>query len=238
MNKGSLKIKNIIDYLIQVSNNETIKDKKQNFFLSIPQLDKILRGYFIYFDNKDLSNQALHYNYNLIKDLSFSKEGKSFLIVKDLSVTNAVHYTKEEHISYSNCIHSHLINFFEDKLEIKKVNQKRRITIKNKNIYNLLEKLILELDFLRNDLTSKDFIKVLIGESKKEIHLNIDNRSFYYLLTKLKSFFYTFSISAVARTNKIHGSKGTLLKVKNLLNAKASHPKHKDAIDRVFKKFE
>jgi len=99
MNKGALKIKNIIDYLIQVSNNETIKEKKQNFFLSIPQLDKILREYFIFFDNKDLLNQALHYNYNLIKDLSFSKEGKSFLIVKDLSVTNAVHYTKEEHIS-------------------------------------------------------------------------------------------------------------------------------------------
>ena len=78
-----------IDYLIQVSNNETIKDKKQNFFLSIPHLDKILREYFIYFDNKDLSNKSLYYNYNLIKDLSFSKEGKSFLIVKDLSVTNS-----------------------------------------------------------------------------------------------------------------------------------------------------
>ena len=149
-----------------------------------------------------------------------------------------MHYTNEEHISYSNYIHSHLINFFEDKLEIKKVKEKRRITIKNKNIYNLLEKLNLELDFLRDDLKSKDFIKVLIGESKKEIHLNINNGSFHYLLTKLKSFFYTFSISAVARTNKIYGSKGTLLKVKNLLNAKASHPKHKDAIDRVFKKFE
>ena len=126
MNKQALKIKNIIDYLIQVSNNKTIKDKKQNFFLSIPQLDKILRGYFVYFDNKDLSNKSLYYNYNLIKDLSFSKEGKSFFIVKNLSVTNAVHYTKEEHISYSNYIHSHLINFFEDKLEIKKVKEKRR----------------------------------------------------------------------------------------------------------------
>jgi hypothetical protein len=238
MNKQALKIKNIIDYLIQVSNNETIKDKKQNFFLTIPQLDNILRGYFVYFDNRDLSNKSLYYNYNLIKDLSFSKEGKSFFIVKNLSVTNTVHYTNEEHISYSNYIHSHLINFFEDKLEIKKVKEKRRITIKNKIIYNLLQQLNLELDFLRDDLTSKDFIKVLIGESKKEIHLNINNGSFHYLLTKLKSFFYTFSISAVARTNKIHGSKGTLLKVKNLLNAKASHPKHKDAIDRVFKKFE
>ena len=238
MNKQALKIKNIIDYLIQVSNNETIKDKKQNFFLSIPQLDKILRGYFVYFDNKDLSNKSLYYNYNLIKDLSFSKEGKSFFIVKNLSVTNAVHYTKEEHISYSNYIHSHLINFFEDKLEIKKVKEKRRITINNKKVYNLVEQLNLELDFLRDDLTSKDFIKVLIGESKKEIHLNIDNRSFYYLLTKLSEYFFNLSITAVAITNKIYSSRGTLISVKNLLNSKALHPKHEDAIDRVFKKFE
>ena len=238
MNKQALKIKNIIDYLIQVSNNETIKDKKQNFFLSIPHLDKILREYFIYFDNKDLSNKSLYYNYNLIKDLSFSKEGKSFLIVKDLSVTNAVHYTKEEHISYSNYIHSHLINFFEDKLEIKKVNEKRRITIKNKKVDSLVEQLNLELDFLRDDLTSKDFVNVLIGTSDKNIHLNIDNRSFYYLLTKLSEYFFNLSITAVAITNKIYSSRGTLISVENLLNSKALHPKHEDAIDRVFKKFE
>ena len=238
MNKQALKIKNIIDYLIQVSNNKTIKDKKQNFFLTIPQLDKILRGYFVYFDNKDLSNKSLYYNYNLIKDLSFSKEGKSFIIVKDLSVTNTVHYTNEEHISYSNYIHSHLINFFEDKLEIKKVNKKRRITIKNKKVYNLVEQLNLKIELLRVDCTSKDFIDVLIGKSEKNIHLNIDNRSFYYLLSKLSDYFFNLSKTAVAEVNKIYGSKGTLLKVKNLLNAKASHPKHKDAIDRVFKKFE
>ena len=238
MNKQALKIKNIIDYLIQVSNNETIKDKKQNFFLSIPQLDKILRGYFVYFDNKDLSNKSLYYNYNLIKDLSFSKEGKSFLIVKDLSVTNTVPYTNKEHNSYSNYIHSHLINFFEDKLEIKKVKEKRRITIKNKKVYNLLEQLNLKIELLRVDCTSKDFIDVLIGKSEKNIHLNIDNRSFYYLLIKLSEYFFNFSITAVAITNKIYSSRGTLISVKNLLNSKALHPKHEDAIDRVFKKFE
>jgi hypothetical protein len=238
MNKRGLIIKDIIDYLIKVSNNEIIKDKKQNFFLSIPQLDKILREYLIYFKNKNELDRALHYNYNLIKDLSFSKSDSSFQIIKDLSITNTVSYSIEEHNSYSNYIHSHLIKVFEDKLEIKKAKEKRRITIKNQNIYNLLEKLILELDFLRNDLTSKDFIKVLIGESKKEIHLNIDNRSFYYLLTKLSEYFFNFSITAVAITNKIYSSRGTLIDKKNLLNAKSFHPKHKDAIERVFKKFE
>lgn len=238
MNKGSLKIKNIIDYLIQVSNNEIIKDKKQNFFLTIPQLDKILRGYFVYFENKDLLNQALHYNYNLIKDLSFSKEGKRFLMVKDLSVTNTVHYTNEEHVSYSNYIHSHLINFFEDKLEIKKVKEKRRITIKNKKVYNLVEQLNLKIELLRVDCTSKDFIEVLIGKSEKNIHLNIDNRSFYYLLSKLSDYFFNLSKTAVAEVNKIYSLRGKLISVKNLLNAKSSYPKHKDAIERVFKKFE
>ena len=238
MNKGALKIKNIIDYLIQVSNNEIIKDKKQNFFLTIPQLDKILRGYFVYFDNKDLSNKSLYYNYNLIKDLSFSKEGKSFIIVKDLSVTNTVHYTNEEHISYSNYIHSHLINFFEDKLEIKKVNKKRRITIKNKKVYNLVEQLNLKIELLRVDCTSKDFIDVLIGKSEKNIHLNIDNRSFYYLLSKLSDYFFNLSKTAVAEVNKIYSLRGKLISVKNLLNSKAFYPKNKDVIDRVFKKFE
>lgn len=238
MNKGSLKIKNIIDYLIQVSNNEIINDKKQNFFLTIPQLDKILRGYFVYFENKDLLNQALHYNYNLIKDLSFSKEGKRFLMVKDLSVTNTVHYTNEEHVSYSNYIHSHLINFFEDKLEIKKVKEKRRITIKNKKVYNLVEQLNLKIELLRVDCTSKDFIEVLIGKSEKNIHLNIDNRSFYYLLSKLSDYFFNLSKTAVAEVNKIYSLRGKLISVKNLLNAKSSYPKHKDAIERVFKKFE
>ena len=238
MNKQALKIKNIIDYLIQVSNNEIIKDKKQNFFLTIPQLDKILRGYFVYFENKDLLNQALHYNYNLIKDLSFSKEGKRFLMVKDLSVTNTVHYTNEEHVSYSNYIHSHLINFFEDKLEIKKVKEKRRITIKNKKVYNLVEQLNLKIELLRVDCTSKDFIDVLIGKSEKNIHLNIDNRSFYYLLSKLSDYFFNLSKTAVAEVNKIYSLRGKLISVKNLLNAKSSYPKHKDAIERVFKKFE
>ena len=238
MNKGALKIKNIIDYLIQVSNNETIKEKKQNFFLSIPQLDNILREYFVYFENKDLLNQALHYNYNLIKDLSFSKEGKRFLMVKDLSVTNTVHYTNKEHNSYSNYIHSHLINFFEDKLEIKKVKEKRRITIKNKKVYNLVEQLNLKIELLRVDCTSKDFIDVLIGKSEKNIHLNIDNRSFYYLLSKLSDYFFNLSKTAVAEVNKIYSLRGTLISVKNLLNAKAFYPKHKDAIDNILKKFE
>ena len=86
------------------------------------------------------------------------------------------------------------------------------------------------------DIISKR--KEQIDDITKEIHLNIDNRSFYYLLIKLSEYFFNFSITAVANTNKIYSSRGTLISKKNLLNAKSSYPKHKDAIERVFKKFE
>jgi len=257
MNGMVSKIDEIIKYLTRVFNGveltlESKKKKKkygeytkkdeivrsQDFFILTKELDNVLEEWFVGFENKDVLNKALKFKLGEIMKLSFPKGKESFYIIKDLSNHNNLILSKDTHNNYSHLIHSHLIKVFEEKIGTKKVKEKRRITIKNKIIYNLLQQLNLELDFLRDDLTSKDFIKVLIGESKKEIHLNIDNRSFYYLLTKLKSFFYTFSISAVARTNKIHGFKGTLLKVKNLLNAKCLHPKHKDAIDRVFKKFE
>ena len=58
-------------------------------------------------------------------------------------------------------------------------------------------------------------------------------------LTKfIFEYFFNLSITAVAITNKIYSSRGTLINKKNLLNAKSSYPKHKDAIERVFKKFE
>ena len=257
MNGMVSKIDEIIKYLTRVFNGVelTLESKKkkekygeyikkdeivrsQDFFILTKELDNVLEEWFVCFENKDVLNKALKFKLGEIMKLSFQKVKESFYIIKDLSNHNNLILSKDTHNNYSHLIHSHFIKVFEEKIGTKKVKEKRRITINNKKVYNLVEQLNLELDFLRDDLTSKDFIKVLIGESKKEIHLNINNVSFHYLLTKLKSFFYTFSISAVARTNKIHGSKGTLLKVKNLLNAKASHPKHKDAIDRVFKKFE
>ena len=46
---------------------QSISDFKpsKNDFIHV-ELDNILREYFVYFENKDLLNQALHYNYNLI----------------------------------------------------------------------------------------------------------------------------------------------------------------------------
>ncbi len=94
---------------------------------------------------------------------------------------------------------------------VKKVKDNKRITIRDKKVHDLVKALNLEIDFLRDDILPKEFVLVLIRQSDKNIHLNIDNGSFHYLLTKLKGYFYNFSITSVARTNKIYSSKGTLL---------------------------
>jgi len=130
------------------------------------------------------------------------------------------------------------ITFLKDEtLRIKNEFQSKRITLKNKKILNILERVNLEIEFLKEDVTATDFINVLTGASKKEIHLNIDNRNFYYLLTKIKEYFFNFSYTAVAKTNKIFSKSETLIKIKNLSNSKAEYPKLKDTIDRIFKKF-
>ena len=140
--------------------------------------------------------------------------------------------------NYSHLIHSHLIKVFEERIGIKKVKENKRITIRDKKVYDLVKALNLKIDFLREDSLSKYFVDILIGKSDKNICLNIDNGSFHYILTRLKSFFYNLSITSVANTNKIYSSKGSILKVKNLNNSKSHDPKHKDAIDEVFKNFQ
>lgn len=126
------------------------------------------------------------------------------------------------------------IEFLKDEiLRIKNEVQSKRITQRNKKIFCILEKVNLEIEFLKEDVTVTDFINVLTEGSDKEIHLNIDNRSFYYLLSKTKEYFFSFSFTAVANTNKIYSQGGTLMKAKTLRNSKSEYPKHKDNIDRI-----
>jgi hypothetical protein len=130
------------------------------------------------------------------------------------------------------------ITFLKDEtLRIKNEFQSKRITLKNKKILNILERVNLEIEFLREDVAVTDFINVLIEASKEEIHLNIDNRSFYYLLSKIKEYFFNFSYTAVAKTNKIYSKGGTLMKAKTLRNSKSYYSKHKDNIDRILNNF-
>lgn len=230
-------IKNLIKYLSDVYNDEKIEALSQSFFISNKELDKILNEYFVFFRNKKELLSDVLYNYDLIKGLSFFDDGKVYKFYKDLSIENTVPYSKEQHNSYSHRIHSHLIKAFGEKLGVKKAKEKRRITLKSKKVYGLVEILNLKLDFLKNDSLPKDFIDVLIGKSEQEIHLNIDNRNFHYILTKIKEYFFNFTITAVAKTNKIYSERGNVLGAKNLRNSKVDNPSLKNEIDEIVTNF-
>ena len=119
-------------------------------------------------------------------------------------------------------------------IEIDRVKEKKPITVKKRKIVDIVKRLNLEVEFLREDCTPEDFIDVLKGISEKDIYINIDNRNFHYLLTKIKEYFYNFSITAVAKTNKIHSKNGTLFTANNLNNAKVDYPSLKERIDSFF----
>lgn len=237
MNNKQGTVKNLIKYLTEVSNGEKIEGLSQSFFISNKELDKILREYFIFFKNEKELLSDVRYNYNLIKGLSFLDDKNNYTYAKDLSIENTVSYSKEQHNGYSHRIHSHLIKAFEGKLGLKNQNKPKRITVKNKRIIEVVERLNLEVEFLKEDCTPKEFIDVLIGKSEKDIYLNITNRDFHYLLTKIKDYFFNFSITAVADTNKIHSKKGTLLASKNLRNSKVDSPRLKREIDGILINF-
>ena len=237
MNNKQGIIKNLIKYLTEVSNGEKIEGLSQSFFISNRELDKILSEYFIFFKNEKELLSDVRYSYNLIKGFSFVDDKNNYTYVKDLSIENTVFYSKEQHNSYSHRIHSHLIKAFEGKLGLKEEINTKHITIKDKRVHSLITQLNLKVEFLREDCSPEDFIAVLKGASEKEIHLNIDNRSFHYLLTKIKEYFYSLNITAVAKTNKIYSRRGTLLNASNLNNAKVDYPLLKDSIDEVSKNF-
>ena len=237
MNYSSQSIKDIIEYLTQVFNGEEILPKSQKFFLSIPELNKVLNEYYIHFENKDDLKKSVKFNLELLSELSFSNIKAEYIIVKDLTMHNLVNYSLEHHNNYSYKIHSRLINSFENKLGIKEAKENRRITVKSKDVYTLVKKLNLKIDFLKEDCKPEEFINVITGASDKQIYLNINNRSFHYLLTKLKSYFFNFTITSVANTKKIHGLTGNVLNPKNLAASKSHFPKHKEEIDEVFKNF-
>ena len=230
-------IKNLIKYLSDVYNDEKIEALSQSFFISNKELDKILREYFIFFKNENELLRSVRLNYGFIKDMSFPYEKDDVMYARDLSIENNVSHTKKEHNRYSHRIHSYLIKAFEEKLGFKKQKLTKHITIKNKRILPLLTQVNLKIEFLREDSSPEDFIAVLTRKSEKEIHLNIDNRNFHYLLTKIQEYFFNYSITAVAKTNKIYSKRGTLLKANNLINAKGDYPSLKNDIDEVFKNF-
>ena len=236
MNDSSDTIKDLIRYLDDVNRGKQIERQEPDFFKLTKDLDNVFNKYYISFKtNKELKEQ-MAYNYNLIKDMSFPESKEVFFRVKDLSNHSKPNYSNEQYNSYARFVHSYLVRKFEDKLRLNKEINRKKITVKNKKIFKILERVNLEIEFLKEDVTATDFINVLIGASKKEIHLNISNRDFHYLITKLKGYFYNLTHSSAARTNKFHSKSGPL-KIKNFLNSKSENPKKKNDIDRIFKKF-
>jgi len=257
MNDSASKIDELIKYLTRVFNgteltSESKKEQEkygdytkedeivrsQDFFILTKDLDNVVKAWFVGYKNEEELKKTLKFKLGELKKLSFSKGEKDFSLFKSLSIHSNLILSNKSHNNYSHLIHSHLIMLFEERIGVEKVKQNKRITIRDKKVYDLVEALNLKIDFLREDILSKDFVDVLIGKSDKNIRLNIDNGSFHYILTELKSFFYNLSITSVANTNKIHSSKGSILKVKNLNNSKSHNPKHKDAIDEIYKKFQ
>jgi len=257
MNDMVSKIDELIKYLIRVFNGteltseskkeqekygdytkEDVIVRSQDFFILTKELDKIIEVWFGGFKNEEELNKTLKFKLGELKKLSFSKGKEKFFRLKSESSHSNLILSNKSHNNYSHLIHSHLIKVFEERIGIKKVKENKRITIRDKKVYDLVKALNLKIDFLREDSLSKYFVDILIGKSDKNICLNIDNGSFHYILTRLKSFFYNLSITSVANTNKIYSSKGSILKVKNLNNSKSHDPKHKDAIDEVFKNFQ
>ena len=230
-------IKNLITFLNDVFNDKKIERKESDFFKLTKDLDDVLHKYYISFKNNGELREQVAYNYNLIKDMSFPESKEVFFRVKDLANHTKPKYSNEQYNSYALFIHSYLMRNFKEKLGLKKEKTTKHITIKNKCILPLLTQLNLKIEFLREDSSPEDFIAVLTRKSEKEIHLNISNRDFHYLLTKIKEYFFNFSITAVGKTNKIRSKGGTLLKANNLINAKGDYPSLKDDIDGVFKNF-
>ena len=230
-------IKDLIRFLDDVNRGKQIKRKESDFFKLSKDLDDMLHKYHISFKNNGELREQVAYNYNLIKDMSFPESKGDHIYVKDLSNHSKPNYSNEQYNSYALFIHSYLMRNFKEKLGLKKEKTTKHITIKNKCILPLLTQLNLKIEFLREDSSPEDFIAVLTRKSEKEIHLNISNRDFHYLLTKIQEYFFNYSITAVAKTNKLHSKRGTLLKANNLINAKGDYPSLKDDIDEVFKNF-
>lgn len=257
MHGQDTKIDELIKYLVRVFNGiELTQESKiekekfgeytkedeivrsQDFFILPKELDPLLEEWFVSFTNQDQLKKTLKFKLEELKKLHFSKGKEPFFIVKSLSNHSNLILSKKSHNNYSHLIHSHLIKVFEERIGVEKTNVNKRITIKDKKVYDLVKILSLKIDFLSEDCLANDFVDVLLSKSDKKIRLNIDNGSFHYMLTKLRGFFYNFSITSVANTNKIYSSKGSMLKVKNLSNSKSHNPKHKEAIDEVFRNFQ
>ena len=116
MNEHGQNIKDIIEYLVKVYKNEDIGGINQDFFLSKPELDKLLDKYYLQFENKDEQNKAIAHNLEILDNLSFDKNEEGYKLYKDLTRESNLNLSKDEHIKYASSIYHYLKNSFINKL--------------------------------------------------------------------------------------------------------------------------
>lgn len=117
MNQHSSEVKDIINYLTQVYNKEDLSNINQDFFLSKPELDKILDKYYLQFENSDEQNKAVAHNLEILDKLSFNKNEESYKLYKDLTRESNLNLSKKEHLQYASSIYHQLKDSFVGKLK-------------------------------------------------------------------------------------------------------------------------
>ena len=230
-------IKDIMKYLNRVSNASVIGLINQNFFLDDTQLRILIQNYYIEFNNSKELIAGLKFKYEHLKNLSFEKG--DFLRVKDVSnkdLSNNVRvkYSQKEHQAYAFKVHKFFIDELERKLNIKTKKQTNKLSIKNKQVYELFKLIDLKLDIFKS---GEEFIDSSVKEKNLEFYLNIKNTTFYYILSILKPYFYNFELQKFVTANKVHSKRGTILTKKNLHNSKSEHPSDIESIDEILINF-
>jgi hypothetical protein len=233
MSKELEKIKTIIKYLNRVSKSEEIGLMNQDFFLTTKELKRLIDNYYLGFNNQKEFNVELIFRYKSISSLKF-EEG-NFSRVRDLSNNSRVKYNKEQHQAYAFTVWHFLINEFETKLKLKKKkNEKTSLSIKDKNVNRLFDLIDSELEIFSS---GEDFINASVNNCNQTFQLNIKNRTFHYIITVLKPYFFNFEYKRFVLANRIYSENGNVLQAKNFQNSKAEYPREKELIDEIVNKF-
>jgi hypothetical protein len=117
MNKNSQQIKDIIEYLVKVYNNEHVGKINQNFFCTLPELDELIDSYFRDFENSDEQNKAIAHNLEILDKLSFDKNNDGYTLYKDTTRKSNLNLSKDEHLKYASSIYYQLKDSFKGKLK-------------------------------------------------------------------------------------------------------------------------
>lgn len=104
----------------------------------------------------------------------------------------------------------------------------------------VLKSLQLRVDMLKENFTTvNNFHKLLTAKDftnlDVKIHLNCDNRQFYYIVTKLQPYFTNLKWVTIANSMLFLSEGNSLLGQSDLSSAKNNNPKLKTVIDNIFR---